>query len=152
MIKNCSIIITLTLILLGCKAKEKVVESIACKNSYTIQYDNKRDNYYPLAPKNMKSTTVYFIDEYDDDIKGFINEEQVFNQHVKMSGNEDGLSYNFICKISDKEALPTIKIESTTQNTCFDFKVDKKYKLVYVYLSRNGKWTIRFSNRYMIYA
>lgn len=144
------IIISITLI--SCKTQNIVTESISCKNNYIVQYDKKRDNYYPLADKNMMSTTVYFIEEYNDEIKCYINEELVFEKHLKTPSNSDRLHDNFICKISKDKTLPTIKIESTTQNTCIDLKVNTKYKLLYVYLSRNGEWIVRYSNRYMIYA
>lgn len=144
-------IIIISTIFIGCKTQNIITESISCKSNYTTQYDNKRDNYYPLADKNMMSTTVYFIDEYEDNIKCYINEELVFEKHVRIYPNSDRLHDNFICRISKEKTLPTIKIESTTQNTCIDLKVNKKYKLIYVYLSRNGEWIVRFSNRYMIY-
>lgn len=138
-------------IILGCKAQEKIMTNISCKGNVVIQYEKGRhdEKDRPHADVNLNAFTVYFINEYDDDIQAFVNDKLYYDKHLKIEGGEDSLKEYFGYNYSKDSKKTILKVLSKTDNSCFDVEVDKKYKLIYVFKS-NSRWTVRFSNIYYI--
>ena len=40
--------------------------------------------------------------------------------------------------------------ESVEKGTCVEFEINKKYKIIYLFIDENGKWIVRFSNEYYL--
>jgi hypothetical protein len=145
------VLILLVLVMnFGCSTKAKIIDSITCKENISLQYDkiNSREKQYVIKAKKLNAFIVYFLSEFDDDIQGFVNNELKYEKHLKLDGSSDELKEYFGYNYSKDKTLPILKIVSKTKKTCFDIKIDKKYKIVYVYISKEGKWTVRFSNTY----
>jgi hypothetical protein len=117
-----------------------------------LQYDKIKnsDKGKPIAKNELKAFTVYFLNEFNDSIKGFVNNKLYFDKFLKITGSNDNLNNYFGYNYSKDINIPNLKIVSKTKNTCFDIEIDKRYKLVYVFLSKEGKWTVRFSNIYYL--
>lgn len=134
---------------LGCSLKSKVIKNISCKGNLNIQYDkNKTNNSYPLADKKLKAFTVYFLNNFKDSIHAYVNNKLYFNKYLNLNGDSDDLKNYFGYSYLKDSNIPILKIESKSRNSCFDIEINKKYKLIYVFLSEDGIWTVRFSNKY----
>ena len=133
--------------IISCKT-EKTISNVSCSGKVLVQYDRTKteDSNKQKADKNINGCTVYFINEYDDQIEAYVNEKLEFEKYVKVNGSSDSLENHFTFGYSGNSEMPILKIQSKTQNTCFDIQIEKKYKVIYIFLSRTGKWTVRFSN------
>jgi hypothetical protein len=131
----------------GCKTEESI-NNISCGNKVSVQYDRikSEDKNKSKARKNFEGCAVYFINQYDDEIEAYVNGKLSFDKHIKIDGSSDKLEYFFAFGCPKKSMMPILKVKSKTQNTCFDIQIKKKYKIIYVFLSREGKWIVRFSN------
>jgi len=140
----------LILIIYGCSSQEKVINNITCPGQVTLQYDivKKSDKGKPIAKKGLNAFTVYFINEFNDSIQGYVNDKLYYDKYLKTSSNSDNLNESFGYNYSKDKKAPILKLISKTKKTCFDIEIDKKYKLVYVFITNEGKWTVRFSNIY----
>ena len=121
---------------------------MSCGGKVSVQYDRIKaeDRNKPKASKNINGCTVYFINEFDDEIEAYVDGKLKFEKYLKISGSSDSLENYFAFGYAENTEMPILKIKSKTQNTCFDIQIEKKYKLIYVFLSRSGKWIVRFSN------
>lgn len=139
------------MIFVGCKTQEKTAKKISCSGEVTIQYDKikRSDKLKPIAKKDLKSFTVYFLSSYHDTIQGYVNGKKKFEKFVNLDANSDSMKENFIYDYSQDKETPKLKIMSKTTNKCFDILIDKNYKLIYVF-KNNDKWIVRFSNIYYI--
>jgi hypothetical protein len=149
---NKTFCIFLFIVILGCASKERTIKNISCLGEVTLQYDKIKnsDKGKPIAKNELKAFTVYFLNEFNDSIKGFVNNKLYFDKFLKITGSNDNLNNYFGYNYSKDINIPNLKIVSKTKNTCFDIEIDKRYKLVYVFLSKEGKWTVRFSNIYYL--
>nr|WP_315163146.1 hypothetical protein [uncultured Flavobacterium sp.] len=141
------IIIFIFSFFISCKT-EKSISNISCHGKVSVQYDRikREDRNKPKANKNINGCTVYFINEYDDQIEAYVGGKLKFEKYLKISDSSDSLENYFAFGYAENTEMPILKIKSKTQNTCFDIQIEKKYKLIYVFLSRSGKWTVRYSN------
>jgi hypothetical protein len=149
--KNKILLLLMIILLAGCKAQEKTIKNISCEGTITVQYDKikKGDKLKPFAKKELRSFTVYFMNDFKDTILGYVNEKKVFEKLLNRDANLDNLNDYFGYDYSKDKALPVLKIVSKTNNSCFDIQFDKNYKLIYVFRI-DGKWVIRYSNIYYI--
>ncbi|WP_339921158.1 hypothetical protein [uncultured Flavobacterium sp.] len=141
------IVVFLLCFFISCKT-EKSISNISCDGKVSVQYDRIKpeDRNKPKANKNINGCTVYFINEYDNQIEAYVDGKLKFEKYLKISDSSDSLENYFAFGYAENTEIPILKIKSKSQNTCFDIQIEKKYKLIYVFLSRNGKWTVRFSN------
>ncbi len=149
-----TLLIIVLLSLVGCKSQEKVIKSISCKDDVTVQYERtnaeaKREGL--VADEKQESFVVYFLHDFDDRVKGFVNDELLFDDKILTnevtSDTEKYFGYSYA---KDKET-PVLRISIDEKDKCFDIKIDKKYKLIYVFLTENNKWIVRFSNTHYIH-
>jgi hypothetical protein len=140
------------LMIVGCASQEKVLKNISCSGEITLQYDKikRSDKGKPIAKKDLKAFTVYFINEFNDSIQGYVNNSLHYDKYLKLDGNSDNMKNSFGYNYSKDINTPVLKIVSKTRNICFDLEIDKRYKLIYVFFTNDGKWTVRFSNIYYI--
>lgn len=141
------IVVFLLCFFISCKT-EKSISNISCDGKVSVQYDRIKpeDRNKPKANKNINGCTVYFINEYDNQIEAYVDGKLKFEKYLKISDSSGSLENYFAFGYAENTEIPILKIKSKSQNTCFDIQIEKKYKLIYVFLSRNGKWTVRFSN------
>ena len=140
------------LIIYGCSSQEKVIKNITCLGEVTLQYDKVKqsDKGKPIAKKDLNAFTVYFINEFNDSIQGYVNDKLYYDKYLTIDSNSDNLKDSFGYNYSKDQKTPILKIISKNKKTCFDIEIDKKYKLIYVFIDDKGKWTTRFSNIYYI--
>jgi hypothetical protein len=140
------------LILFGCASQEKVIKNINCSGEVVLQYDKikKSDKGKPIANKDLKAFTVYFINDFNDSIQGYVNDRLCYDKYLKINSNSDNLKDSFGYNYSKDEKTPVLKVISKTKKICFDIEINKKYKLIYVFITNENKWTVRFSNIYYI--
>lgn len=138
------------LILFGCVSQEKLIKNISCEGNIVLQYDKikRNDLGKPLANKNLNAFNVYFIGDFNDSIQSYVNNKLYFENFLQTNNNSDKITNGFGYNYSKDSKIPVLKIISKSKKTCFDLEVNKKYKLIYVFISNEGKWTVRFSNIY----
>ncbi len=76
--------------------------------------------------------------------------ERFYEKYLDLNGSSDSMNEYFGYSYSKDTNTPILKVVSKTKNTCFDVAIDRKYKIVYVYLSDDGKWIVLFSNVYYL--
>ncbi|GEM56704.1 hypothetical protein B0A58_14390 [Flavobacterium branchiophilum NBRC 15030 = ATCC 35035] len=147
------LIITIIILLSSCKPSEKVLKNISCSGNVILQYDKikQSDKSKQIANKDLKAFTVYFLDKYKDSIQGYVNNKLCYVKYLNMNGNSDSMNEYFGYNYSKDVKMPVLKIVSKTKNTCFDLDIDINYKIIYVYLSDEGNWIVRFSNVSYLY-
>jgi hypothetical protein len=140
------------LIIYGCSSQEKVIKNITCLGEVTLQYDKvkKSDKGKPIAKKDLNAFTVYFINEFNDSIQGYVNDKLYYDKYLTIDSNSDNLKDSFGYNYSKDQKTPILKIISKNKKTCFDIEINKKYKLIYVFIDDKGKWIARLSNIYYI--
>ncbi|MDR2204858.1 MAG: hypothetical protein LBE36_01685 [Flavobacteriaceae bacterium] len=135
------------LLLISCTSQNKLSNSLSCDTRITVQYDNAKRKA-GMAKTDKKSITVIFVSDFNDHIKSYVNGKEVLNDFVKT--NDTGLSNNFFYyNYSQDENPPIIKIQKENSD-CFDIKINKKYKLVYIFHDSNLGWIVRFTNKYLV--
>jgi hypothetical protein len=146
------LLIGITILFFSCKPSEKVIKNISCSSKVTIQYDKIKnsDKGKPIAKKDLKAFTVYFLDTFKDSIQGYVNNKLQYEKYIDLNGNFNTMNEYFGYNYSKDNNMPILKIVSKTKNSCFDLVIDKNYKIVYVYLSDEGNWIVRFSNIYYL--
>jgi hypothetical protein len=151
--KNTFLAILIVVVLVGCKTQDKVINNISCSGKITVQYDKikRSDRGKPIAKKDLKVFTVYFINEFNDSIQGYVNNKLHYDKYLKIEDGSDNLKDYFGYNYSKDLNVPILKITSKTRNVCFDLEIDKRYKLIYVFFTNDGKWVVRFSNIYYIH-
>ena len=153
MTKSLLTIITAVLtIAVGCKSQDRLVDNISCSGEVTVQYDRikQSDKDKPKADKDLDALMVYFLSDFNDSIRAYINNKVVFEQQVEIGADSHSLENFFGYNYSEDSSVPILKVESLTRETCFDIPIEKDYKLIYVFLNDDGEWTVRFSNIYYV--
>jgi hypothetical protein len=138
------------LVIYGCSSKGKVIKNITCPGEVTIQYEKikKSDKGKTFAKKDLKNFMVYFLYDFNDTIQCYVNDNLQYEKFLKLDGSSDKHNDYFGYDYSKEQKNPILKIISKNKKTCFDIEIDKKYKIIYIYIDDKGKWTIRFSNIY----
>lgn len=149
--KNLIFIIAVSIFLFyGCKSKETFIKNVSCSGKVKVEYEwldwDKEDREHVISNRFTENHfTVYFVSEYKDSLRMYIDNEYRAKSYVEKKENEEDLAYGFSFGLN-KNQIPVLKIESSNQKTCFDVKMETKYPTVYIWLDRNGNWTLRFSN------
>ena len=136
--------VTITFLLTNCFAQSNV----NCEGKYETQFEKtssktKKDGLE--TNRKMKAVSVEFLNNFNNKVKGYINGELVFDETV-ITDDASGISgqyfgYNY----SNDDSLPTVKVDIEGIG-CFEVKVLKKYKLIYVFLNSENKVIFRYSN------
>lgn len=146
--KKLLILLGVSVLSISCAQQKQLVNSLSCQNKITVQYDNSKAKGV-IAKGNKKSVIVFFMNDFNDKIKGFINGKQRFSGEVltnEISGKSDK---NFVYDYNNDKTLPVLKIEKES-GSCFDIEIKKQYKLIYVFYDSNQGWIVRFSNKYSV--
>ena len=146
------ILISLLFSVSSCKVSEKITENISCGGNKTVQYDKTKlfDNHNPKADRKLDAFQVIFLSDFDENIKAYVNEKLVFNEYVKRGTDSHSIENTFGYNYKTDSKLPILKVESIEKGTCVDFEINKKYKIIYLFIDENGKWIVRFSNEYYL--
>ncbi|PDS26332.1 hypothetical protein B0A77_03210 [Flavobacterium branchiophilum] len=148
--KRTIILFLIILSVYSCKPKENIVKNVTCGGNLKVEYEwldlDKEDRNHIVANKYFKGGfTIYFVSEYDDLFKLYVNNEFIIKKEI--SRTEDDKIFNSGFSFGKAEdSIPIFKVESINKKSCFDVKLNRKYPILYVWLAENGKWTIRFSN------
>ncbi len=143
-----TLLMLLLLLCFSCVSSQRLKNSITCPDKVFVQID-KSFSKGVMAAQNDKSITVFFLNSFNDHLRGYVNGELKFDGMVitnNISGKSDE---NFYYRYDNKQSLPILKIEAE-DGRCFDIKVIKGYKIIYVFCDQNKAWTVRFSNRYYV--
>ena len=146
------VIIVILTIAVGCKSLDRLVSNISCSGEITVQYDRIKpsDKDKPKADKDLDAFIVYFLSDFNDSIRAYVNDKIVFDQQVEIGADSHSLENFFGYNYSKDSSVPILKVVSLTREICFDIPIDKDYKLLYVFLNDDGEWTVRFSNIYYV--
>ncbi|QYS85996.1 hypothetical protein JJC03_13280 [Flavobacterium oreochromis] len=135
--------------LISCSPTQQTIKSISCNNSITIQYDKPLKSQ-KISSEDIKKQgfVVIFLQSFNDSIKAFVNNKIYYDKFLKTASNSDNHTNYFGYSYKNDKIVPILKIESISKKSCFDLQINKKYKRIYVFLSDEGNWTVRFSNNY----
>ncbi|PWN72241.1 hypothetical protein C1631_006480 [Chryseobacterium phosphatilyticum] len=145
--KKLLILLGFSFLLISCVQQKQLVNSLSCQNKITVQYDNSKAK--GVMAKNKELVIVFFMNDFNDKIKGYINGKQKFNGEVLTKETSGKSDKNFAYNYSKDKTLPILKIEKEN-GSCFDIRIKKRYKLVYVFYDSNQEWIVRFSNKYYV--
>ena len=136
----------------SCKVSEKAAKNLSCDGNIEIQYDRKKlfKNDNPKADKKLDAFQVLFLSDFDENIKAYVNDKLVFDEYVKNGTESHNIENTFGYNYESDLKLPILKVESIKKGTCFDIEINKKYKIIYLFIDKNGKWIVRFSNEYYL--
>ena len=117
-----------------------------------IQYDRAKlfGNDNPKADKKLDAFQVIFLSDFDENVRAYVNEKLIFNEYVKIGTESHSIENTFGYNYKSDLKLPILKVESMEKGTCFDIEINKNYKIIYLFIDKNGKWIIRFSNEYYL--
>lgn len=148
--KNFIYYLIILCVLSGCKSFTITDLQSDCGNIFEVQYIKKGKYKLSKQERAKNYLTVYFLDEFNDQIKININQKDVFNKKVVTDSTKfDTYSAAFTYKLSSSENKYIMKGYSERNKTCFEIPIDTKYRIIYLYYYQN-KWIIRFSNEIMI--
>jgi len=136
------------LLCFGCMQSRKIINSVSCNNKVNIQYD-RNSSKRTLSVNESKSFTVFFLNEFHNRVKGYVNGSLKFNEMVETNVTTGKSDKNFIFRYENREPLPILKIEIEEGN-CIDIKVQEGYRFVYIFYDSKKEWTVRFSNKYYV--
>lgn len=144
----------ISLILISCGSQEKVVQSIECKEQVVVQYENasaqaKKEGLE--ANKKRNSFVVFFLNDFNHQVKGFVNDELLFDENISTNSSTSDTNKYFGYEYTKDKTAPVLKVSIPSENKCFDIEIDKRYKLIYVFLTREGNFIVRFSNQHYIH-
>ena len=146
------ILLTLLFSVSSCKVSDKIAGNLSCDGNIEIQYDRTKlsGNDNPKADKKLDAFQVIFLSDFDENIKAYVNDKLVFDKYVKIGTESHSLENTFGYNYESDLKLPILKVESIEKGTCFDIEINKNYKIIYLFIDRNGKWIVRFSNEYYL--
>lgn len=133
------------MLMIDCSAQS----STECNSEVEIQYEKtsrktKRNGLE--TDRSMEAVSIQFLNNFNHRIKGYINGELRF-EDVVVTDDVTGMSEKYFGYNYSKDInLPIIKISIEGIDKCFEIKVLKKYKLIYIFLSENNEITVRYSN------
>ena len=99
--------------IVSCGSQEKILKSITCENNITVQYENsdtqaRREGL--VANKNSDSFVVHFLNDFDDKIRGYINDKLLFDEMVKTDEVTDKSEKYFGYNYSKDSETPILKV------------------------------------------
>lgn len=146
------IFITLMFSVSSCKISEKIAENLSCDGNIEIQYDRTKlfGNDNPRADRKLDAFQVVFLSDFDENIKAYVNDKLVFDEYVKIGTESHSIENTFGYNYESDLKLPILKVESIEKGTCFDIEINKKFKIIYLFIDKDGKWVVRFSNEYYL--
>jgi len=147
--KIAQLLLGIVLITSSCKPKENIIKSKSCLGEIDFEYEwlkkKKEDRNHVIADRYSKYYAIKFVGEYKDSVSIYLNDNLQNKMYIEKDDNEDEHNYGFTFSHLKN---PILKIESIAKKSCFNIKLDKKYPIIYVWLDKKGKWSIRFSNFY----
>lgn len=148
--KNIIYYLIILCVLCGCKSFTRTDLQSDCGNIFEVQYI-KNGKYLVSKKERAKNyLNIYFLSNFNDQIKININQKDVFNKEVVTDSTKfDTYSAAFTYKLSSSENKYIMKGYSERNKTCFEIPIDTKYRIIYFYYYQN-KWIIRFSNEILI--
>ncbi len=148
--KNTIYYLIILCVLSGCKSFTRTDVQSDCGNTFEVQYI-KNGKYLVSKKERAKNyLNIYFLSNFNDQIKININQKEVFNKEVITDSTKfDTYSAAFSYKFSSPENKYIMKGYSERNKTCFEIPIDTKYRIIYLYYYQN-KWIIRFSNEIII--
>jgi len=139
----------ISLLLLGCSGRNRLDKNDSCPVRPIIQLEKTDSTDRPTADLNLKSFVVYFLNDFNDSIKGYVNTKLYFNDYVQTN-KTSGSSEKYFGYDYSKDTLSATVLKVVGQKSCFEVEVDRRYKLIYVFKNQDQEWTVRFSNVYYI--
>lgn len=148
--KNIIYYLIILCVLCGCKSFTRTDLQSDCGNIFEVQYI-KNGKYLVSKKERAKNyLNIYFLSNFNDQIKININQKDVFNKEVVTDSTKfDNYPAAFTYKLSSSENKYIMKGYSERNKTCFEVPIDTKYRIIYLYYYQN-KWIIRFSNEILI--
>ncbi|WP_172279325.1 hypothetical protein [Chryseobacterium sp. LAM-KRS1] len=144
--KNTICCLLILCFLSGCKSFTKQDLQSSCGNTFEVQYIENGKYKLSKQERAKDYLTIYFLEEFNDQIKISINQKEVFNKKVITDTTKfDTYSAAFTYKISSTDTNYVIKGYSERNKTCFEVPINTKYRIIYLYY-HNEKWIVRFSN------
>jgi hypothetical protein len=145
--KKYILILVVAITTISCRSQDGIVKSISCESNVDVQYEKadaqaKKEGL--VADKNLEAFTVHFLYNFDGEIKAYVNDKLLFNEYIKTNEVTDKTGKYFGHNYAKDNETPVLKV--VMDETCFDIKIDKDYKLIYVYFSKAEGWTVRVSN------
>ena len=145
--KKYILILVVVVTTISCRSQDGIVKSISCESKVDVQYEKadaqaKKEGL--VADKNLEAFTVHFLYDFDGEIEAYVNDNLLFSENIKTNEVTDKTGKYFGYNYAKDTETPVLKI--AMDKTCFDIKIDKDYKLIYVYFSKTEGWTVRFSN------
>jgi hypothetical protein len=116
-----------------------IIKNINCSGEVVLQYDKikKSDKGKPIANKDLKAFTVYFINDFNDSIQGYVNDRLCYDKYLKINSNSDNLKDSFGYNYSKDEKTPVLKVISKTKKICFDIEINKKVRMSEYFIVTN---------------
>ncbi|UGU17927.1 hypothetical protein LS482_08605 [Sinomicrobium kalidii] len=146
--KKYFLIAVVTVITVSCRSQDGIVKSLSCEGNVDVQYekaDAQARKEGLVADKNLESFIVHFLYDFDGQVKGYVNNKLLFNEYIKTNEATDKTGKYFGYSYAKDQETPILKVV-TDKGNCFDIRINRDYKLVYVYFSETERWTVRFSN------
>lgn len=121
-----------------------------CSKNVSIQYrkSSKDTNAQMIADKSKQTITVFLESHLNGKVQGYIGNKLIFSENVVTEESLGTTGKSFIYDYSNDSVLQKIKIH--TESDCLEIKIEKRYKLVYIY-NYDGKWDVIYSNVYPTY-
>lgn len=125
-----------------------------CDSIVKIQYDkitreDRRSN--GIEKSNKKSFVVKFMSEFRDSIRVYVNNKLEFNDYVNSDEVTGDSNKVFGYDYSNSSENVVLKFESRERGICCLVNLNKKYKIIYVFIDKTGNWIVRFSNVHYIH-
>jgi len=145
------ILLILLFSVFSCKTSEKLVTNISCNGDLTVQWDKRKaKNKNPRADKKSHYFQVIFLSDFDERIKAYVNNKLVFDEYVKIGADSHRIDRTFGYNYQNDTKTPILKVKTIEKETCFDIEIDKNYKIIYLFIDKNGKWIVRYSNEFYL--
>ncbi len=141
-------ILTLVLSLTsGCS--NRIRNSLSCTDRVRTQIDNITRKGV-MATHNENSITIIFLNSFNGRFKAYVNGALKFDEMVVTNETSGQSNKYFVYRYEKGQERPILKIEGE-DGACFDIRVTKGYRLIYVFRDEsNPHWTLRFSDRFYV--
>jgi hypothetical protein len=98
--KRIIILFLIALSVYSCKPKENIVKNTACDGNLKVEYEwldlDKEDKNHVVANRFFKgSFTIYFVSEYKDLYKLYINNEFIIKKEIDLTENDEIFNSGF---------------------------------------------------------
>ena len=144
----------LSIFLCQCSSiKVQSISCISCNNDIIIQYEKENRTAKKegrIAEKSLEAFSVTFLNIFNDDVEGYINNKLVFKDRVISNEVTGKSSATFGYNYSNDQDIPILKVSISNSDDCFDIPINLEYKLIYVFRTTDHNWIVRYSNIYYL--